>query len=293
MDLNAPLHIGTCSWKYDSWRGLIYPENGTLNYLKEYSQHYRTVEIDQWFWSLFGEDTAVLPKPAVVKEYAQSVPQDFTFCIKVPNSITLTHHYSKGRNEPLRANGCFLSAPLMERFLDSLAPIKNHLGPLIFQFEYLNKMKMNSLGEFINRFGNFARQLPPGYDYFVEIRNPNYLKQPYFDFLNSAELSHVFLHGYYMPPIFEVYGRFKNKIQSRTAIRLMGPDRKEIETRSGKSWDTVIAPKDQDISLLKAMLDDLAAREVETFLYVNNHFEGSAPRTITRIEQALGRTPSA
>lgn len=293
MDPTAPLHIGTCSWKYDSWRGLIYPENGTLNYLKEYSQHYRTVEIDQWFWSLFGEDTAVLPKPAVVKEYAQSVPEDFTFCIKVPNSITLTHHYSKGRNEPLRANGCFLSAPLMERFLDSLAPIKNHLGPLIFQFEYLNKKKMNSLGEFINRFGNFARQLPPGYDYFVEIRNPNYLKQPYFDFLNSAELSHVFLHGYYMPPIFEVYGRFNNKIQSRTAIRLMGPDRKEIETRSGQSWDTVIAPKDQDISLLKAMLDDLAAREVETFLYVNNHFEGSAPRTITRIEQALGRTPSA
>lgn len=293
MDSPSSLHIGTCSWKYESWRGLIYPRDGTLNYLREYSKHYHTVEIDQWFWSLFGEDTAVLPKPAVVKEYAQSVPEDFVFCVKVPNSITLTHHYSKGRNEPLRANPCFLSVPLMERFLDSLAPLKRHLGPLVFQFEYLNKKKMNSLGEFINRFGTFVRQLPAGYDLFVEIRNPNYLKQPYFDFLDSNELSHVFMHGYYMPPIFEIYDRFKSKIKKRTVLRLMGPDRKEIETRSGKSWDAIIAPKDQDLVLLKTMLDDLAARHVETFLYVNNHFEGSAPRTIARIAEALKRTPSS
>ena len=39
--------------------------------------------------------------------------------------------------------------------------------------------------------------------------------------------------------------------------------------------------------ILKTMLNDLADRKVETFLYVNNHFEGSAPRTISRIESAL------
>jgi hypothetical protein len=31
-------------------------------------------------------------------------------------------------------------------------------------------------------------------------------------------------------------------------------------------------------------------QEIETFFYVNNHFEGSAPRTITRVEQALRTT---
>ena len=84
------LHIGTCSWKYDSWRGLIYSADKQINYLEEYSRHYRTVEVDQWFWSLFGEDTAVLPKATVVSEYGSSVPDDFVFCAKVPNSITLT-----------------------------------------------------------------------------------------------------------------------------------------------------------------------------------------------------------
>ncbi len=291
MPTASGLHIGTCSWKYDSWRGLIYPDKGTINYLREYSDHYHTVEVDQWFWSLFGEDGAVLPKPAVVDEYAQSVPDEFLFCVKVPNSITLTHHYKKKKTEVLRPNSCFLSHPLMERFLESLEPLKNNLGPLIFQFEYLNKKKMNSLGEFINRFGTFIRQLPGGYTYCVEIRNPNYLKRPYFEFLAANNLHHVFLHGYYMPSIFEIYEQFKKFIGEKTVIRLLGPDRQGIEKQTGNCWDSIVAAKDKDIARLIGMLTDLSNRDVETFLYVNNHFEGSAPRTIARIETIL-RSPA-
>ena len=50
----AKIRIGTCSWKYDSWRGLVYRDQAKKNYLQEYSELYDTVEIDQWFWSLFG-----------------------------------------------------------------------------------------------------------------------------------------------------------------------------------------------------------------------------------------------
>ena len=89
------LKIGTCSWKYDSWQGLVYSQDNEKNYLREYSRHFSTVEVDQWFWSLFKGNVAVLPKAEVVKEYAQSVPPGFIFSIKVPNSITLTHHYDK------------------------------------------------------------------------------------------------------------------------------------------------------------------------------------------------------
>lgn len=287
------LHIGTCSWKYDSWRGLVYSDSKKINYLQEYSSHYRTVEVDQWFWSLFGEDTAVLPKLSVVNEYVDSVPDNFIFCVKVPNSITLTHHYNKNKKDPLRPNPCFLSVPLMERFLATLEPLGTTLGPLIFQFEYLNKKKMGSLGEFINRFGKFARSLPKGYDYFVETRNPNYLKRPYFDFLSATNLYPVFLQGYYMPSMFEIYHQFKELVRGKTTIRLLGPDRQKIEQQTGNSWDSVVAPKDKEIDELKIMLTELSKREVETFLYVNNHFEGSAPRTITRIADALGLVQSA
>ena len=91
------IRIGTCSWKYDSWRGIVYPEEGKLNYLQEYSRHFNTVEIDQWFWSLFGVDKVKLPESKVVEEYLNSVPKEFKFTIKIPNSITLTHFYHHTR----------------------------------------------------------------------------------------------------------------------------------------------------------------------------------------------------
>ena len=70
-------------------------------------------------------------------------------------------------------------------------------------------------------------------------------------------------------------------------IRLHGPDRKVIEEQTGKDWSRVVAPKDLDIASLAEMTSDLRSRGVETFLYVNNHFEGSAPRTIERIHKQL------
>jgi uncharacterized protein YecE (DUF72 family) len=282
------LHIGTCSWKYDSWRGLVYPADGTVNYLAEYARQYRSVEVDQWFWSLFSGDRAVLPKPEVVREYAESVPDDFLFCIKVPNSITLTHHYNRQKNQPLLPNPHFLSVPLMEQFLERIEPLQNKLGPIIFQFEYLNRQKVPKPREFFERFGNFARNLPRGFLYCMETRNPNYLNGNYFDFLAAHDIQHVFLQGYYMPSIFSLYEEYGDRIGKAAVIRLLGPNRQEIEKQTGKNWSRVVAPRDNELRQLGAMLNDLLTRRIRSYIYVNNHFEGSAPRTIARIEDYLG-----
>lgn len=284
--MNASLeHIGTCSWKYESWAGLVYSSKRPANYLNEYSQHYNTVEVDQWFWSLFAGNQVVLPKPETVREYAASVPDDFIFGIKVPNSITLTHHYGKGRSGPLKLNPYFLSVELMEKFLKSLEPIHSRLGPIMFQFEYLNKQKMSGPAEFMDHLGTFVEQLPGDFTYCVELRNPNWINQRYFDFLQTHQLNHVFLQGYYMPSIFDLYQRYKDKLKDLVVIRLHGPDRKGIEKQTGKNWNQIVAPKDENLSHLIEMLSDLAIREIEAYVYVNNHFEGSAPRTIERIQE--------
>lgn len=281
------LNIGTCSWKYDSWRGLIYPEQGPVDYLREYSYYYNTVEIDQWFWSLFEGDKVVLPKPETVREYADSVPEDFIFSIKAPNSITLTHHYNKDKKAALQPNPYFLSSDLLHRFLDSLEPLSGHIGPLIFQFEYLNKKKMAAKEAFFEQFHVFAEKLPKGFSYCLEIRNPNYLGPEYFSFLSASNLHHVFLHGYYMPSIFAVYAEYKEQLRDLAVIRLHGPDREAIEKQSKNKWNQIIAPKDGDLARLKEMIAGLRNKKVKIFLYVNNHFEGSAPRTITRILEKL------
>jgi len=279
--------IGTCSWKYDSWRGIIYPEQGPVNYLKEYSHYYNTVEIDQWFWSLFKDDKIVLPKHSDVRAYAESVPDNFSFCIKVPNSITLTHHYNRDKTAPLQVNPYFLSVDLMQRFLDSIIGLSGHIGPLIFQFEYLNKKKVPYKAAFFDRFAAFSESLPRDFAYCFETRNPNFLNSDYFDFLSSHDLYHVFLHGYYMPPIFDLYRKYKSQIGDLTVIRLHGPNRQGIEKQTGNVWNKIVTPRDTELNQLGEMLSDLGNRAVRTFVYVNNHFEGSAPRTISKLKDIL------
>ena len=212
--------IGTCSWKYDSWKGIIYPYKDEINYLKEYSKHYDTVEVDQWFWSLFDNKKVLLPKDTDVKAYTKSAPDNFKFTIKIPNSITLTHYYNRDKKAPLKTNPYFFSPDLMKAFLQSLKPMNKKIGVLMFQFEYLNKQKMRGLQEFLDRFEAFYSNIKSNFKFGLEIRNPNYLKKPFFEFIKENKLAMVFLQGYYMPPIWNTFNEFNDYIKDTVVIRL-------------------------------------------------------------------------
>lgn len=90
-----------------------------------------------------------------------------------------------------------------------------------------------------------------------------------------------------MPSIFGVYKRFREMIRDVVVIRLHGGDRKEIEDKTGKDWSQIVDPRNEDISHLVSMIRDLESRDFRPYIYVNNHFEGSAPRTISRVLDLL------
>ncbi|HSD63305.1 MAG TPA: DUF72 domain-containing protein [Ignavibacteriaceae bacterium] len=283
----AELRIGTCSWKYDSWRGIVYSSKPKINYLEEYSARYNTVEIDQWFWSLF-DDIIKLPEKSVVKEYNDSVPEDFKFTIKVPNSITLTHYYAGKSNPGLKPNPNFLNPDLFHQFLKTLEPMGKKIGVLMFQFEYMNKQKMDSWTEFVHKLESFIELIDRVYNYAIELRNPNYLNQTYFEFLTGNNLSHVVLEGYFMPSLKEVFSRFKDSIKCNPLIlRLHGPDRKQIEGITGGDWSKSVLPKDDKIKLLPSIINFFLEKEIDVYVNVNNHFEGSAPLTIEKIRRLI------
>lgn len=283
------LRIGTCSWKYDSWKGILYPNTEKFNFLEEYSKYYNTVEVDQWFWSLFDNGKVILPKENDAKSYAESVPVDFKFTIKIPNSLTLTHFYRKNKIEALKPNPHFLSSKLFEKFLETLKPLNKKIGVLIFQFEYLNKQKLSGLSEFIDRFGRFFESVDKDFNYGIELRNPNYLKQPFFDYLIRNNLAMVFLQGYYMQPIWEIFNEYRDKIRSTTVIRLHGPDRKSIEEKSGSEWNQIIEPKDDELDKIVEIINYLSNKKIDIYLNVNNHYEGSAPLTIQKINKLINK----
>jgi uncharacterized protein YecE (DUF72 family) len=293
-DLEPYLRIGTCSWKYDSWKGLIYKVGKTYrvdDYLIDYAKVLGSVEVDQWFWSLFAGKIR-LPELRQVRRYAESVPDNFVFTVKAPNALTLTHFYSK---QPAayaayagRPNDSFLDNVLLERFLEHLAPLGKNLGPIMFQFEYLNKAKMSSQEAFIERFEAFISRAPRGFSYAVETRNPNYISATFFEFLARNGLGFVYLEGYYMPHIGQVFENHHPPTADLSIIRLHGGDRREIEKETGEVWNRISSPRPDGIRAAARIVRSNARRRVITFVNVNNHFEGSAPLSIQRFLEELG-----
>jgi uncharacterized protein YecE (DUF72 family) len=266
------LKIGTCSWNYDSWVGLIYdqPQPRAVDYLAEYAKRYRMVEVDSWFYKI--------PTVREVEEYAAAVDPSFTFIAKAPQGITLTH--KRGSMEP---NPAFLSSELFNHFLERLAPIKGQVAAIILEFEYLNRQKMPSQEVFIEKLQTFLSQIPRDISIALEPRNGPYLDETWFSFLAEAKVSHVFSEKQFMPPITELYNRYGKLLNNLVIIRLLGGDRKTIEKATGGRWDRIVDPKPQ-LSRIAAMVSDLLSSEHDVRIDVNNHYEGSAPESIERLK---------
>jgi uncharacterized protein YecE (DUF72 family) len=271
------LRIGTCSWKYPSWKGLVYSRATGIDYLAEYATRYDTVEIDQWFWTL--------PQPEIAAQYASVTPADFRFTVKLPNTLSLTHHYKKKGENSLKPNLEFLSVPLFQDVLARLQPLHGKIGMLILQFEYLNKEKMSSQAAFLAHLGAFVSAVPRTLPIAIEPRNPRWIDEKYFRFLHTHGLCHVFLQGYYMPSMFETWKRYGKLVRDAVVVRLHGPDREGIEKETERLWNRIVAPKDEELTRLVEMMSDMREGSLTVYLNINNHYEGSAPRTITRLRE--------
>ncbi len=283
----ARVRIGACSWKFPSWEGLVYSAPEGIDYLSEYAEHFDTVEIDQWFWSLFGPDTIGLPKLDDVARYLQAVPEDFAFTIKAPNSVTLTHFYKRDPKHGGTPNPYFLSLPLLEDFLSYIEPMRTQTAAVMFQFEYLNKEKMRDLAAFIQTMEPFAEALPRRWAYAVETRNPKYLRRELFEFHARHGISTVLVDGYYLPPVKETFEKARPWLRSPVIIRLMGPDRQGIEKRTKKKWDRIVQPMDETLDNVAGIISAVVADGHDVVVNINNHFEGSAPITIRKLQERI------
>jgi uncharacterized protein YecE (DUF72 family) len=281
----ANVYVGTCSWKYPSWEGLVYSSRELPNYLIEYSRKYRSVEVDQWFWSL-GKERAALPRPETVAEYDASTPSAFRFIVKCPNTLTLTHHHSK-KGEPLIQNEGFLDIEFFLRFIDSLSLLMPKVGLLVFQFEYLNRDKMASKDLFKDKLAAFLNNLPADLPYAVEIRNPRWIDEEWFNFLAEHHVAPVLLQGYWMADVAETLHQYGDKIGDILCIRLHGEDREGMEERTGEDWSKIVRPKDNEISRIMNEVGKLAQKNRTIYLNINNHYEGSAPLTMEKVTKEI------
>lgn len=273
------LHFATSSWNYDSWEGIIYPKQGKYNQLEEYAKFYDVVEVDRWFYAL--------PNEKDVLDYKNSVPGKFQFIVKVPEFITLPIWPPK-QSTPFKKNPNFLSIDIYLDFLKRLKPIIKQIPFVIFQFRYLNKDMIPDLQTFQNYFMDFFEKVPKSSPQVaVETRNSNYLSSSYFQFLDKLKLTHVFSEKIQMPSIASVYEQNKKYIKGATLIRLLGDHRSQVDKLTGENWSKIWFNKDEELKGIVEMIKDLQKRKIDTYVNVNNHYEGSAPLTIKKIKKLM------
>ena len=207
------VRMGTSSWKYPGWCGTLYDEQRYLHHgrfstakferecLAEYASCLPTVGVDASYYTL--------PDPqrtARMFETALAVNPEFQFGFKVTDCITARHFPRLARHGPRagRDNPDFLDVGLFRRgFLDVLEPWREHVGPLMFEFSTLHKRDFERGRDFLDALDGFLAELPTGWHYAVEVRNPSLLQPEYFDTLARHGVAHVFTSWHRMPPLAE------------------------------------------------------------------------------------------
>ena len=287
--LPPTLRMGTSSWSFPGWRGIVYPGAMSPSLLaREGLSHYarhpllRTVGIDRTFYAAIGADEW--------KRYADQLPPDFVCCIKAP--ATVTSYTVTGAGAPV-LNPDFLNA---ERFVDELiTPCQQHFpahtGPFILQFPPLPRRATLDPGAFAEMLDQFLERLPREAEYAIEIRERTLLSESYRRVLARNGAVHVCNYWSAMPMPGEQADLVAHAKAPFTMVRLL----LRPGTRYEQQRETM-APFNRIVQQDEHMRRDATAvlrRALDTgqraFLLVNNKAEGSSPLTI----EALGRRLAA
>jgi uncharacterized protein YecE (DUF72 family) len=292
------IYVGTSSWKYEGWLGLLYSPERYMRYFKEgppkilkgrfektclaeYAQTFKTVCLDAGFYQF--------PSAQMLEGYFSQVPADFRLSIKVTEDITVLRFPNLPRYgiRAGQANPHFLDADLfITSFLDPLQPYRDRVGTIIFEFGHFHPGDWERGREFVAHLNAFLDKLPKGWDYSVEIRNESLLHPRYFAALAAHNVAHTFNSWTRMPPMAE-------------QVRIVGCETAEHVTarallRPGRSYEQAVAAfqpyreiKETNAEAREGLLQLLKPERFSgtkrRYIYVNNRLEGSAPLTIAAV----------
>lgn len=158
--LPAHLRLGTSSWNYPGWHGLVwdgdYPDTTLSRHgLTAYARHplLRTVSLDRGFYRPLTAGQFA--------DYAAQVPANFRFMVKAPNLVTdalVRDDSGRGR----RTNEHFLNVERTLRDFVELAVtgLGSKLGALVFQISPLPGPLLARMPEVVEQLRLLVRGIP-------------------------------------------------------------------------------------------------------------------------------------
>jgi uncharacterized protein YecE (DUF72 family) len=142
-------YMGCAKWGRPDWVGSLYPlKTKEKDFLENYVQHYNSIELNATHYKNYGAE--------MIQKWAEKAAgKNFKFCPKMLNSVT---HFGNLKGKE------FLTGD----FLKNIIAFKEHLGPIFIQFSDSFSPKRKE------EFFEYLHTLPKDFDFFVEVRHPDW-----------------------------------------------------------------------------------------------------------------------
>lgn len=300
--LPPTLRLGTSSWSFPGWTGLVwdreYPQ-ATLarDGLTAYARHplLRTVSLDRAFY-----------RPLTAAQYARyaaQVPDDFRFVIKAPSVVADALVRGEG-GHGLQANPAFLDAALAESaFMQPVAEgLGAKAGALVFQLSPLPASLLARRNEVWDRLHGMLRTLQPAWAALkavapdavlaVEVRDGALLGRELADLLRDTGATYCLGGHARLPPLEE----------QLPMLRALWPGplvcRWNLHSKHGAFgyeearglYEPFNQLVDEDLATratLARVLRATTGLALPAYVTINNKAEGSAPRSVEALAAAV------
>ena len=293
--LPKTLRMGTSSWSFPGWEGLVYDRQASKSRIAKhglgaYALHplLRTVGLDRTYYRSIDVET--------YRGYGETVPRDFRFLVKADRLLT-------SPTDP-EAVGVRSTNPY---FLDPLYAIENVLtpmlegltskaGPLLFQFSPIPPNLVGGHRRFHERLFRFLDALPEGPTYAVELRTPAFLNEDYAKLLQATGVAHCYTIHPAMAPLEKQLEIVSPFYQPALIVRWMlhAGLKYHVAKERYQPFDRVVDDDPASREVIARTVIDAMIAERPAFVIANNKAEGSAPLSIFRLaERVAAWSPDA
>ncbi len=293
--LAANFHFGTSSWSFPGWEGLVYARAaGTSRLAKRgleaYARHplFRSVGVDRTFYAPVEAE--------LLRRYAQQVPDDFRFlvkafggCTSARNGLDTRFGPAAGKANPHFLDPSYASDVVVAPFVEGLG---HKAGVLLFQFSPQALAPMGGPRAFPDRLHDFFAALPRlehGH-YAVELRNAELFTPRYLRAIGEVGVQHCINALPGMQSVAKQFAATGGARRDALIIRWMLHPKHDYQGAklAYAPFDRIV---DEDLETRGAIVDALREASADgprrSFLIVNNKAEGSSPKSIERVVEAL------
>jgi len=261
----AALHLGTCAWSFEDWRGSFYPAHlGHGRWLEFYSECFGSVEVDSTFYAV--------PSRHTTEHWREVTPPDFLFSVKMPREITHDHKLHDAQT-------------LLAGFLKSLEPLGEKLACVLVQLPPYFTLRHD---EQILR--NFVRSLPSHPRFAIEFRDPAWHQSRIVHLLEKHRVCWAWHDMSALSRATEGPLDAMPLTTDFVYLRLLGDIKTKYDQRgerlhryAGLQWDRA-----EGLDLWALCIEQRMGTVGRVLAYANNHFEGFAPETLRRLGERLG-----